>query len=49
MEQDDEVSTVVDVLSGEDETQAGLDRGLLPDRDQNPYRFLNLQADTYQH
>ncbi|KAF4414840.1 polyketide synthase [Fusarium acutatum] len=48
LEQDHEVGTVVDVLSGEDETQADIDRGLLPDRDQNPYRFVNLLADLHQ-
>lgn len=49
VEEHDEVDTVVDVLSGEDETQADLDRGLLPDRDQNPYHFVNQLADTFQN
>ncbi|KAF5719348.1 hypothetical protein FMUND_4729 [Fusarium mundagurra] len=49
VEQHQEVGTVVDVLSREDETQANIDRGLLPERDQDPNRFLNLLADTHQH
>ncbi|PNP82392.1 hypothetical protein FNYG_04101 [Fusarium nygamai] len=49
VEQDHEVGTVVGVLSGEDETQADIDRGLLLERDQDPNRFLNLLTDTHQH
>ncbi|KAF5672908.1 polyketide synthase [Fusarium circinatum] len=48
VEQDHPVGTVIDVLSGEDETQGNIDRTPLSERDQNPHRFVDSLLYTSQ-